>query len=41
MLTAEEIRKLHDKAFTHNQTTREKAADDLLFFGLVNGMTPN
>jgi len=32
MLTAEEIRKLHDKAFTHNQTTREKAADDLLFF---------
>ena len=31
-LTATDIRKLHDKGYTHNQTTREKAADDLLFF---------
>lgn len=32
MLEAKEVRELHDKAFTHGQTTREKAADDLLFY---------
>lgn len=32
MLDAHEIRQLHDKAFTHNQTTRERAADDMLFY---------
>ncbi len=32
MLTATDVRDLHDKAYTHGQTTREKAADDLLFF---------
>lgn len=30
-LTADEIRKLHDKAYSHNQITRERAADDMLF----------
>lgn len=30
-LTETEIRKLHDKAFSHNQVTRERAADDMLF----------
>jgi hypothetical protein len=34
MLTATDVRDLHDKAYTHGQTTREKAADDLLFFWL-------
>lgn len=32
MLSATDIRKLHDKGFTNGQTTREKAADDLLFY---------
>jgi hypothetical protein len=31
-LSATDVRDLHDKAYTHGQTTREKAADDLLFF---------
>jgi hypothetical protein len=31
MLTAEQIKKLHDKGYTHGQTTRQKASDDMLF----------
>jgi hypothetical protein len=30
-LALKEIRKLHDKAYSHNQVTRERAADDMLF----------
>jgi hypothetical protein len=30
-LTLEKIKKLHDKAFTANQVTRERAADDMVF----------
>lgn len=30
-LNAKQIRELHDKAFSHNQVTRERAADDMLF----------
>ena len=30
-LELKEIRALHDKAYSHNQTTRERAADDMLF----------
>lgn len=30
-LNAKQIRQLHDKAYSHNQTTRERAADDMLF----------
>ena len=30
-LDATQIRELHDKAFSHNQVTRERAADDMLF----------
>jgi len=32
MLDHEEIKELHDKAYTHNQVTRERAADDLVFY---------
>ncbi|MEE8209021.1 MAG: portal protein, partial [Nitrosomonadaceae bacterium] len=35
MLTATDIRKLHDKAFERGQTTRERAADDLLFYWIT------
>jgi len=35
-LTANEIRNLHDKAYQHGQSTREKAADDLLFYWITN-----
>lgn len=31
MLTIEEIRELHDRAYSHNQVTRERASDDLVF----------
>lgn len=31
-LTLDEIHQMHDKAYTHNQVIREKAADDLLFY---------
>lgn len=30
-----ELKTLHDKAFTSNQTTREKAADDLVFYWIT------
>lgn len=36
MLSATDIRKLHDKAYDNNQTTREKAADDMLFYWISN-----
>ena len=32
MLTAKEIRELHDKAYTSNEETRERAAEDLVFY---------
>lgn len=32
MLTHEEIKEKHDKAYTYNQVTRERAADDLVFY---------
>ena len=34
-LTAIDIRNLHDKAFTHGQTVRERGADDLLFYWIT------
>ena len=35
MLEHSEIKKLHDKAYTHNQVTRERAADDMLFYWIT------
>jgi len=35
MLTITEIKNLHDKAFERGQTTRERAADDLLFYWIT------
>lgn len=35
MLEHREIKKLHDKAYTHNQVTRERAADDMLFYWIT------
>lgn len=32
MLTLEKIKEMHGKAYSANQTTREKAADDLIFY---------
>lgn len=32
MLELEDLKKLHDKAYTHGQVPREQAADDLLFY---------
>lgn len=32
MLELSDIKRLHDKAYTHNQVTRERAADDMLFY---------
>lgn len=32
MLTIEELKKLHDKAYNHNQVPREQASDDLTFY---------
>ena len=34
MLSLVEIKELHDKAYVHGQTTREKAADDMMFYFL-------
>jgi hypothetical protein len=31
-LTLDELKKLHDKAYNHNQVTRERASDDLVFY---------
>lgn len=31
-LTLEQLKKLHDKAYTYSQVTRERAADDLVFY---------
>lgn len=31
----EDFKKLHDKAYTHNQVTRERASDDLLFYWIT------
>jgi len=41
MLSASEIRSLHDKGFTKNQTTREKAADDMLFYWVTQWDSTN
>jgi hypothetical protein len=35
MLEHDEIKRLHDKAYTHNQVTRERAADDMLFYWIT------
>ena len=35
MLEHEEIKKLHDKAYTYSQTTREKASNDLVFYWIT------
>lgn len=35
MLELAEIKRLHDKAYVHNQITRERAADDLVFYWLT------
>lgn len=35
MLEHSEIKRLHDKAYTHNQVTRERAADDMLFYWIT------
>lgn len=35
MLTIEQIKDLHDKAYTYGQINREKAADDLVFYYLT------
>ncbi len=35
MLDATDIRHLHDKSFQHGQTTRERGADDLLFYWIT------
>lgn len=35
MLTATEIRNFHDKAYDRGQTTRERGADDLLFYWIT------
>lgn len=32
MRDLQELKKLHDKAYSHGQVTREKAADDMLFY---------
>jgi hypothetical protein len=32
MLELDELKSLHDKAYNHNQVTRERAADDLVFY---------
>lgn len=32
MLTIDELKKLHDKAYQHNSVTRERAANDLVFY---------
>ena len=32
MLDIKELKDYHDKAYTHNQVTRERAADDLVFY---------
>lgn len=32
MLTLEEIKELHDKAYNHDTVTRDKASDDLVFY---------
>ncbi len=32
MLTLDELKKLHDKAYNANQVTREQASDDLIFY---------
>ena len=32
MLELKDIKRLHDKAYNHNQTTRERAADDTVFY---------
>lgn len=35
MLTLTELKRLHDKMYTHNQVTRERAADDMLFYHIT------
>ena len=35
MLDLEELKTLHDKAYTHNQVTRQKSADDQLFYWIT------
>ena len=35
MLTAIDVRNLHDKAFVHGQSVRERGADDLLFYWIT------
>jgi len=35
MLEHSEIKRMHDKAYTHNQVTRERAADDMLFYWIT------
>jgi len=35
MLELKDIKALHEKAFIHNQTTREKAANDLVFYWIT------
>jgi hypothetical protein len=35
MLELSEIKRMHDKAYTHNQVTRERAADDMLFYWIT------
>lgn len=35
MLELKEIKRLHEKAYVHNQITRERAADDLVFYWIT------
>lgn len=35
MLELDELKRLHDKAYTHGQTTRDKASDDLIFANIT------
>lgn len=35
-LTLKELKDLHEKAYTHNQTTRMRAADDTLFYHITH-----
>lgn len=41
MLTAKEIREMHDKAYTQNQSTREQASDDLVFYWVTQWADSN
>ena len=36
MLELKELKDLHDKAYTYNQITRERASDDMVFYHVTN-----